>query len=317
MSAPPDVSVVISTRDRPERLERQLRSLAAQTLSPERFEVIVVDDGSGPATAALLERAAGELAPMALRVLRNEVSAGPATGRNMGWRLARAPLVAFTDDDCEATPEWLEAYLAAVEAHPGRFYQGRTLPIPAEMEAFGPFSRTIRVEALSRDFQTANIVYPRELLERLGGFDETSFSKAGGEDTDLGWKAIAAGVEPVFVPDALAHHAVLHGGPLDQLRRATRWDETVLAYKRHPGLRRTLVAGVFWNREHLRTSRALLALLVPRRLWWLRWWLAAPYVAYLVERRSGPLLAPYIVLRDTLEIATLLRGSARYRTLVI
>lgn len=313
----PEVSVVISTRDRPVRLARQLAALRAQTVAPERFEVIVVDDGSGPATAELLEREAGNFDGTALRVVRRDVAAGPATGRNAGWRTASAPLIAFTDDDCEAAPDWLEAYLAAAVRHPGRFLQGKVLPLPAELAEFGPFSHTIRIEELSRGFETANIAYPRALLERLGGFDEVSFGKAGGEDTDLGWKAIAAGVEPVWVPEAVAFHAVLNLGPIGMLQRATRWDETVLAYKRHPGLRRTLIAGVFWNREHLRAVRALAALVVPARWWWLRWWLAAPYVAYLMERRSGPALAPYIVLRDAVEIGTLLRGSVRYRTLVI
>jgi glycosyltransferase involved in cell wall biosynthesis len=311
----PDVSVVISTKDRPERLARQLEALRAQTVAPERFEVIVVDDGSGRETAALLEREAA--AWPALRVIRRDVSAGPATGRNEGWRAAQAPLVAFTDDDCEAAPEWLGALLQAAETHPGAILQGRILPIPAEEASFGPFSHTIRIEELSRGFETANIAYPRALLERLGGFDAESYSKPGGEDTDLAWKAIGEGVQAVFVADALCHHAVLHLGPLGQLQRAMRWDESVLAYKRHPALRKTLYLRVFWSPLHFQMLRALIALALPRRLWWLRMWLAAPYVTHLVERRSGPLLAPYIVVRDGLEIATLVRGSLRYRTLVL
>jgi glycosyltransferase involved in cell wall biosynthesis len=311
----PDVSVVISTKDRPERLARQLEKLRAQTLDPERFEVIVVDDGSGPETAAMLEREA--VAWPALRLIRRETSAGPATGRNEGWLAARGDLVAFTDDDCEATPTWLESLVRAAGEHPGAILQGRILPIPAEEPSFGPFSHTIRIEELSRGFETANIAYPRALLERLGGFDETSYSKPGGEDTDLAWTAIDEGVEAVFVADALAYHAVLHLGPLGQLRRAMRWDESVLAYKRHPALRKTLYLRVFWSPLHFQMLRAMLALALPRRLWWLRMWLAAPYVTHLVERRSGPLLAPYIVVRDGLEIATLVRGSLRYRTLVL
>jgi hypothetical protein len=106
-------------------------------------------------------------------------------------------------------------------------------------------------------------------------------------------------------------------GPEGLLRRAMRWDDAVLAYKRHPQLRRTLVLRLFWSREHWLATRALAALAVPPRLWWLRWWLAAPYVARLVERRSGPLLAPYVVLRDVVEIGAVLRGSVRHRTIVI
>ena len=312
----PDVSVVISTKDRPERLARQLEALRRQTLAADRFELVVVDDGSAAPTRELLEREAAAAGP-ALRVIRHDVSRGPGHGRNAGWRAARAPLVAFTDDDCEVTPGWLEALVAAAGEHPGAFLQGPIRPLPEEWPSFGPFSHTVVVEELSRGFETANIAYPKALLERLGGFDAEAFSKAGGEDTDLGWKAIAAGVQPVFVPDALVHHAVVNLGPLGQLRNAARWDQSVLSYKRHPALRKTLYLRLFWSREHWWALRALVALALPRRLWLLRVWLASPYVVRLVKRRSGPLLAPYVITRDAVEIATMVRGSLRYRTLVL
>jgi GT2 family glycosyltransferase len=300
---PPVASVVITTRDRPERLARQLASLSEQT-GPE-FEVIVVDDGSATPVEA----------PGA-RVIRREVSGGPGAGRNTGWRAAQAPLVIFTDDDCEVAPGWLEAYLAAAREHPGDFLQGRVLPLPEEEASFGPFSHTIRIEAPTRGFETANIAYPRELLERLGGFEETDFTQSG-EDTDLAWRAIESGAEAIWVPEALAYHAVIQLGPLGVLRRAARWHEAPLVYKRHPALRETLEWRLFWSREHRMGFLALIALLLPRRLWWLRWWLAAPYVVRLTARRSGPLLAPFIILVDLVEVATLLRGSARYCSLVL
>jgi glycosyltransferase involved in cell wall biosynthesis len=309
-----EVSVVISTRDRPQRLARQLEAVRAQTLPADRFELIVVDDGSGPETGALLERARDG---SNLRVIRHDTSRGPGAGRNAGWRAAGSALIAFTDDDCVASPRWLEEVVAAARRHPGAVLQGKVLPDPEELPSFGPFSHTVRVEEQTRGFETANIAYPRALLERLGGFDEVAFSGAGGEDTDLGWKALGAGAEAVFVPEALVHHAVVDLGPLGMLRNAARWHESVLPYKRHPALRRTLHLRVFWNVEHWWALRALAALAVPRRLWWLRWWLAAPYVNRLVSRRSGPLLAPYIILRDAIEVGAMLRGSARYRTLVL
>jgi GT2 family glycosyltransferase len=303
-----DVSVVVATRDRPGRLRRLLATLDAQTLPAERFEVVVVDDASGPETAAVL---AGTRA----RVIRRDTPGGPGAGRNVGWRAARSPLVAFTDDDCEVTPEWLETLLETASANPGAFIQGRVLPLPAEEASYGPFSHTIRIEGLTRGFETANMLYPRELLERLGGFDER-FSRSG-EDTDLAWRAMDAGARAVFAHDALAYHAVVQLGPRGQLRRAARWHEAPLVYKRHPALRRTLALGIFWNSGHLRAWAALVALVLPARLRWLRLALAAPYVRYLVARRSGPLLAPYLVLRDGIELATLVRGSLRYRTLVL
>ena len=48
--------------------------------------------------------------------------------------------------------------------------------------------------------------------------------------------------------------------------------------------------GVFWSEVHQWLFMALLALLLPKRLWWLRGWLAAPYVVRLTDRRSGPLI---------------------------
>ena len=310
----PDIAVVISTRDRPERLARQLAALRSQTLPEERFEVVVVDDASGPQTRALLERES-QRPGARLEIVRREVAGGPGAGRNSGWRHSHAPLIAFTDDDCEATPGWLEALVDYAQRHPGAFVQGRVLPLPEEAASFGPFSHTVRIEEPTRGFETANMLYPRALLEQLGGFDE-SFTQSG-EDTDLAWRALETGAQAVWAPEALTHHAVVQLGPAGMLRRAMRWHEAPRAYKRHPALRRTLVWRLFWSREHLWAVRALIALALPRRLWWLRWWLAAPYVVRLAERRSGPLLAPYIVVHDALEIATLLRGSARYRTLVI
>ena len=305
----PEIAVVSATRDRPERLGRQLAALRRQTLARERFEVIVVDDASGPETQELLASADD------VRVVRRDTQGGPGAGRNSGWRVARAPLVAFTDDDCEATPGWLEAFLDAAQRRPGAFLQGRVLPLPAEEASFGPFSHTIRIEELTRGFETANILYPRDLLERLGGFDET-FTESG-EDTDLAWRAMELGAEAVFVADALAYHAVLQLGPAGMLRRAARWHEAPLVYRRHPGIRKTLVLNLFWSRHHLDALLALVALALPRRLGLVRWCLALPYLRRLVVRRSGPVLAPYIVLHDAIEIATLLRGSLRYRTLVL
>jgi hypothetical protein len=63
--------------------------------------------------------------------------------------------------------------------------------------------------------------------------------------------------------------------------------------------------------------RFLLALVLPRRWGLLRLALAAPYVAYLTNRRTGPLLAPYLLALDLAEVFAVVRGAIRYRTLVI
>ena len=81
---------------------------------------------------------------------------GPAPARNAGWRAARGRWIAFTDDDCEATPGWLETALARGRGQPGAVVQGPTLPIPRELALLGPFARTRSIEAAGavvRDLQ--------------------------------------------------------------------------------------------------------------------------------------------------------------------
>jgi GT2 family glycosyltransferase len=311
------ISVVLPTHDRPDRLERALAALRAQTLPGDTYEVIVIDDGSGPETVELLaEHSARDEQPR-LIVLRQEPAAGPAAARNRGWRAASASLIAFTDDDCEPSPGWLQALLDAAERHPRAVVQGPTRPIPEELPAYGPFSHTVNNDAPSRGFETANILYPRAVLERLGGFDEDSFAINFGEDTDLGWRAVETGAPTAWAPDALVHHAVTNLGPIRKLRHARRAEAAMVSFARHDELRRTLHLRVFWNRHHAEFGRAVIALALPRRLRWARWLLAAPYVAFLVQRRSGPLLAPYLIAYDVIEVASCVRGSLRHRMLVI
>src|SRR5829696_1170403 len=204
----------------------------------------------------------------------------------------------------------------------GAFVQGRTEPNPDELERRGPFSRTLRVTRLGPFYQTCNILYPRGLLEELGGFDAPAYRGPGGEDTDLAWRAIERGCEPVYAPDALVFHAVADLGPVGKLRVAARWTETMSAFARHPRLRRVaLHRRVFWKGSHYLLVRALLALLLPRRWHAVRRWLARPYLWHLGHRGrlegGGLLAAPYFAVHDLVELTAVLRGAVRYRVLVL
>lgn len=282
-------------------------------------EVIVIDDGSGPETARVLERER-EAGALPLRVIRRDRAAGPATARDEGWRASAADLIAFTDDDCAPTADWLAELERAAGANPGRFVQGRTLPDPAEIDGLGPFSRSIWVRELDPAFQTCNIAYPRELLERVGGFDTETFGRdPGGEDCDLGWRAIGTGARPLFAAGALVHHAVDDVGPLGKLRVAARWTTPMAAYARHPQLRReTFRFGIFWKDIHWMLFKAVVALLLPSRWHVLRAWLAYPYLRDVWARGKveggGVALAPYFVVHDLVEVGAVARAGVRNRT---
>lgn len=316
MPSIPQVSVAVATRNRRDLLAELLDSLRAQSLTSESFEVVVVDDGSTDGTDELLASQL-ERGGMALTVIRLE-GEGPAAARNTAWSVARAPLVAFTDDDCIAAPGWLDAGLAAARTHPGAILQGRTEPRPDQLHLRSPFSRTQEIHAAGPLYETCNIFYPRSLLEDLGGFAEDIFRMPAGEDTDLAWRALAHGESAEYVPHALVYHAVLVDGPLGTLRHALRWRTGMAVYARHPGLRRShLRHGVFWSPTHEQLLLFMLGLALRRRLRLAAALMCSPYVMRLAVRRTGPLLAPYILLVDLVEMGSVATGAFRNRVLVI
>jgi glycosyltransferase involved in cell wall biosynthesis len=116
----PEVSVVVPVRDAATTLPRCLGALAAQTLADDRYEVIVVDNGSRDESVEIARRA-----PHA-HVLE-EPRPGAYAARNRALGAARGGVLAFTDPDCAPDPDWLEAALAAL-ADGAVVAVGRTLP---------------------------------------------------------------------------------------------------------------------------------------------------------------------------------------------
>ena len=310
----PAVSVVVATHRRAERLRALLESLVAQRAGD--FEVVVVADGAG---AEVLEVLATPPAGLALRVERHARARGPAAARNTGWRAAAAPLVAFTDDDCVASPAWLEGLLEVAGAD-DLIVQGRVEPLPAERDRIGPFTRTLHVGGAGPFFQTANILYPRALLERLRGFDE-SYPHPAGEDTDLGWRARELGARAVFAERALVWHAVHELGPGALVRDAPRWGSAVRIVKRHPRLREHFVHRIFWKPSHERLVGALAGLALARVTRGLSLALVVRYaLSHRDEHPSAASLVralPAHLAVDGAELAALARGSVEQRTLLL
>jgi glycosyltransferase involved in cell wall biosynthesis len=315
----PLVTVGVSTYQRAQLLQRLIAALSAQTLPPERFELVVYDDASTDGTGQVLERARAT-APFPIRVLRGDHNRGQAAGRNRAWSSARAPIVAFVDDDCQPTPGWLEAGLEAM-AESRRVVVGRTVPHPDEVQRLlRPFSRSLRVEGV-RFFETCNIFYRRRDLEAVGGFDE---SLRTGEDTELGLRVQDDGAEAVFAPDALVFHEVRTGSFRGAIREARRWVDLPRVVRLHPEVRRGLLyRRWFWKRTHPATALAAVAVglsAVDRRAlvlltpWlWVRLKLDPPCPG--PRRRLVAL--PGALAVDLVEVAVMLRGSVRHRTLVL
>ena len=323
MPGGPQISVVVASHDRPLRLLWLLNALEDQTLAADRFEVIVAHDSRPPRTQTLLAEH-----PLTRRGSLRVVQQTPGTGcapvlRNAGWRAACGELIAFTDDDCRPQPGWLEALATASQQTPRDVLQGavRSDPDEATVLAQVPWARTLHVDPPIWHAATANIAYPRELLERLDGFAE-EIRGPGGEDTDLWARAEDAGARLVAVPDALVYHAV-HPMTLSQyLRSLHRWADIPAVVKRHPRMRRRLpYGGLFWKERHARLLLGVAGAAAARRhpVWWA---LALPWArsAWPGSGRTprGVLRAvaalPGRAAQDAGEIAAMVRGSVRHRT---
>jgi GT2 family glycosyltransferase len=318
-----DVSVAIPSHNRPIRLLWLLNALEEQTLPRDRFEVIVAHDSTDETARIIAEHPLTEAG--VLRQLHFGERMSPAGLRNAAWREARAPLIAFTDDDCRPEPEWLQELLTTAEARPGAIVQGATRPDPNEvvLVEHSPHARTLTVRPPSPWAQTANILYPRRVLERLGGFDE-SFPDAAGEDTDLAQRGLKDGVEYVGEARAITNHAVHAGGFRALLKSVWRWQAVPAVVKRHPSLRDGMPLGIFWKTRHARLALAVVALAFARRRPWLAA-LVAPWLADALPSYGSGLRGrarafselPGRAVIDVVEMVALVRGSAKHRTLLL
>jgi GT2 family glycosyltransferase len=312
---------VVASHARRLRLRWLLNALEEQTCE-RAWEVIVVHDYDAETARRVIEdhplTRAGRLSHLAIE----PGTGSPSRQRNIGWRAARAPLIAFTDDDCRPEPGWLAGLLAETDGAETTVVQGRTRPDPFERAVLdAPHVRTLDIDPVNPYRQTCNMLYPRALLERLGGFDELAVS---GEDVGLSLRAEAAGAAIVAAPEAIVNHAIESHTLPGIMRQNLKWRHLAYLVKTHPEFRRELTAGLFWDREHLLVSLALAGLAAARRdrralL------LTAPFLVRAMRRRGRRPAAlalagaelPGLALRQSAEVAGLAAGSVRHRTVVL
>ena len=216
----PIATIAVPTQARPEALGRCLRALEAQTLG-ERLELLVVCDG------AEHEAALAETVGSSPRVrLLTQRRAGPGAARNLAAAEARAPVVCFTDDDCEPRPDWAERLIARLDRGAGAAV-GRT-ENPDRENTLATASQLVvnyLTEHAARAgpvYGAANNVACRADVLRGIPFDP-AYSFAGG-DRDWCARVAQAGVELVYVPEAVVLHR-------QQLTLETFWHQHV-AYGR-------------------------------------------------------------------------------------
>jgi len=197
------ITIVVPAYNAADTIGPCLKALLSQSLPQEKYEIIVVDDGSSDGTAAIA-RGHG------VRVI-SQPQQGPAAARNTGLQQAQGDIVLFTDADCCPTPTWIEEMITPFADPEVVGVRGVYLSRQEELIA-----RFVQLEYEDRydrmrdreyiDFiDTYSAGYRRDVLLANGGF-ETAFPRASVEDQELSFRLARQGYKMVFAPRAQVYH---------------------------------------------------------------------------------------------------------------
>jgi glycosyltransferase involved in cell wall biosynthesis len=270
MSTHLPISIIIATRNRRHLLAQTLQALAQQSWPREQFEIVIADNGSTDDTRAVIEAAAAAAGAPSITYL-DVREPGKSAAVNRALSATRGDLLAFTDDDVEPEPQWLERLHAAAEETGADFVAGRILPrwevapphwmSPALYGVLAtPDSGTCRLPiepGANGNVMPigANMAVRAHVIARVGGLRTDLGKLAGtlrtGEDHEFFLRMLRAGCRGIYEPTA----AVRHWVPRERLERSycRRW-----LYENGRDVARI---------EALHTSELPRLLGVPRYLW--------------------------------------------------
>jgi len=317
--ATPIVSVIVPTHARRALLARLLATLQAQDWPADRYEIIVVHNHTPDGTDAMVaEAAAASRVP--IHYFRTAFRR-PGASRQYGAERARGDILAFIDDDCQATPGWMAAGVAGLRRG-FALVQGRTVPDPAQPRRL--LEKTVQVEGPSMFFETCNIFYDAEAFRAVGGFPEGFRELRSAEDTALGWAMREAGYRTGFAADALVHHEVFPVSLYAWLNAVHVVSVLPHAVRAYPSIRRSLFLGFFLTPLTAAFDAFALGVIGGILLHSIALVMCLPYL-WLRFHDRGRFRAPHILLarfifglpRAAMMAYALLSGSLRARRLVL
>jgi GT2 family glycosyltransferase len=229
-----EVSVVIPTYNRRRILKRMLQALFDQSYPQDRYEIIVVDDGSTDGTKTMID----SLSPSCkLKYLRNEKRMGIPRTRNRGIRQAQGKYIIFTDSDVVAAPDFITQHMSYHKKYQDVIVNGELIRVPS-FEQIGRKRKSIFDLSLS-PFDTANVSVARKHLLKVGGFDEDLLAY-GWQDLELGYRLRKAGLKCKKNRHALGYHYFkekkLSDLPSLCEKEKMRGTSGALYYQKHPHL---------------------------------------------------------------------------------
>jgi len=197
----PKLSIIIPAFNAESVIERCLHSITSQNYPREKYEIIVVDDGSTDRTVLSAKNAGADI------VISLKYRSGAGNARNNGIKQAKGEFFAFIDSDCEAKNGWIKTIikeLRTLEAIGGPIENGNTHCKPAWAEyfiEFGGFNKNKKRSPI-RFFPTCNGACRREVFFKAGGFKKTPTA----EDVLFGDSLKQIGVNLMFIPELKIQH---------------------------------------------------------------------------------------------------------------
>lgn len=215
-----DLSIIVSTYNRCDRLPGALQNLLGQVGAGLRYEVIVVDNNSTDQTRAVIEGFAAKSGGRLRYVFEGQQ--GVSFGRNAGVAQARGSLIAFTDDDMRMPEDWAAKLKRAFDEHPQiDCVGGKVLPrwlalppawltprhwSPIALLDYGPAPLVVDWQR-QQTLITANFAIRRDALERIGGFSplaqRVTNDVCSAEDHELLLRLWRAGGRGLYLPDLI------------------------------------------------------------------------------------------------------------------
>lgn len=214
-----------------------LRACLVSLLGQEgvRFEIIVVDNGSSDGSADMVREEFGD-SHTPVRLILNRQNGGFCAANNQGIRAACGEFVALLNNDAEAGPGWLRALERAFEGRPDAGMAASKILVYEDPRRIDKAGHLIYPDGQNRGRGSGALdegqyerleeclwpdgcaaMYRKEMLDRIGGFDEDFF--AYGDDAELGLRARIAGWRCLYAPDAVVRH---HRGATLGLQSARR-----------------------------------------------------------------------------------------------
>lgn len=218
------VSIIVCTRNRSYAITECLASIAASlaAAAPIEAEIVVVDNASTDDTSAVV-RKWSETSAFPVQLLY-EPKKGLSAARNCALRAAKGELLAFTDDDCRLSRDYVRDLLRhdAADTEPvlrgGRVELGDQTDLPVTILTTPVVKRwqkrlsSARYDNIGNDFLGCNMTMRKPVAESIGFFEEGFGAGSripAGEDTDYLYRAYINDILIEYVPDMVVYH--FHG----------------------------------------------------------------------------------------------------------